>query len=264
VDSVQADVVIVADPSDRRYLVPITIAPAFICAAIYLSLSRIVIVHGRHLSRFSPRFYAITFMTCDFISLVLQGAGGGLAATADDQSGSDTGRGIMIAGLVSQLISIMVFMGLWLEFTWRLHNVRDSNKNVQFVELRATRQFKLFTYGKCHGTALAVTHCTDRSIAVWTAIILIFIRSVYRIAELQEGFHGPIANNEVLFMILDGPMIILAVLSLTIIHPGIGFRGQWGAASWSLRSRKADSIGREEIIMTPKSDSRGLLRTIRK
>ncbi|KAI9167840.1 Efflux pump himE [Paramyrothecium foliicola] len=75
------------------YLVPLTIGPAFLAGALYLCLSRIIIVYGQHISRFSPRTYAITFMTNDFISLVLQGVDGGLAATAIDYSGTYTTLG---------------------------------------------------------------------------------------------------------------------------------------------------------------------------
>jgi hypothetical protein len=73
---------------------------------------------------------------------------------------------------------------------------------------------------------------------MWTATILIFTRSVYRIAELQGGFHGSIANNETVFMIFEGPMIILATLVLTVVHPGFAFSGRWADAVWSLRGRK--------------------------
>lgn len=73
------------------YLVCLTIGPAFLCASIYLCLSRLVVVYGRNIARFSPAVYAVTFMICDFVSLVLQGTGGGLAATANTDSGSDAG-----------------------------------------------------------------------------------------------------------------------------------------------------------------------------
>ncbi|KAH7142617.1 RTA1 like protein-domain-containing protein [Dactylonectria estremocensis] len=187
------------------YLVPLTIAPAFLAGALYLCLSHIIIVYGQQISRFSPRTYAITFMTSDFISLVLQGAGGGLAATADDYSGSETGRAIMVAGVVSQVVSLLIFMGLCLEFVFRLHRTSESAKDKRFVELRDTKKFTWFQY------------------ALGAAVMLIFIRSVYRVAELQQGFNGPIANDEVSFMILEGPMIFLAVLAMTVLHPGIAF-----------------------------------------
>lgn len=161
-------------------------------------------------------------MTSDFISLVLQGAGGGLAATADDHFGSETGRAIMVAGVVFQVVSLLIFMGLWLEFIFRLRRMSKSAKDVRFVELRDTKKFTWFQY------------------ALGAAVVLIFIRSVYRVAELQQGFNGPIANDEVSFMILEGPMIFLAVLTMTVLHPGIVFGGKWSSAAWSVKQyRKA-------------------------
>lgn len=161
-------------------------------------------------------------MTSDFISLVLQGTGGGLAATADDYSGSETGRAIMVAGVVFQVVSLLIFMGLWLEFVFRLRRTSESAKDERFVELRDTKKFTWFQY------------------ALGAAVVLIFIRSVYRVAELQQGFNGPIANDEVSFMILEGPMIFLAVLAMTVLHPGIAFGGKLSSAAWSVKqSRKA-------------------------
>ena len=59
---------------------------------------------------------------------------------------------------------------------------------------------------------------------------MIYIRSIYRIAELQGGFSGKIANNQASFMIFEGPMIIIAVTALTIFHPGRVFNGLWKAS----------------------------------
>lgn len=212
---------------------PLTIGPAFLTGALYLCLSRIIIVHGQHISRFSPRTYTITFMTCDFISLVLQGAGGGLAATAKTKSGSDSGRAIMVAGVVFQVISLVVFMGLWLEFALRLRKFSETSRELQFVRLRNTRIFSWFQYGLA------------------AAVLLIFIRSVYRVAELQQGFNGPIANDEISFMLLEGPMIILAVLIMSVLHPGKAFGGQWSNANWSIKkSRQIMRHGSVELINT--------------
>lgn len=221
------------------YLVPLTIAPAFLAAGVYLCLSRIIVANGSHISRFSPRTYALCFMIFDFISLVLQGAGGGIAATANTNSGSNAGRSIMVAGVVFQVVSLLTFMLLVAEFMWRLRNVPESSKDSRFGQLRATRKFQWFIY------------------AIWIATILIFVRSVYRVAELQQGFGGPIAQKQVLFMILEGPMIFLAVTALTILHPGIAFDGQWVQAGWSLRGRetgKEDSVN-EADLMTQKDEA---------
>lgn len=126
----------------------------------------------------------------------------------------------MVAGVVFQVVSLLIFTGLWLEFVFRLRRINESAKAVHFVELRDTKKFTWFQG------------------ALGAAVVLIFIRSVYRVAELQQGFNGPIANDEVSFMILEGPVILLAVLAMTVLHPGIGFSGKWSSAAWSLRQSK--------------------------
>jgi hypothetical protein len=67
------------------YLIFLTIAPAFISAGIYICLSRIIMLYAPNLSRFKPRTYTIAFCSSDLISLILQGAGGAIAATASTQ-----------------------------------------------------------------------------------------------------------------------------------------------------------------------------------
>lgn len=161
-------------------------------------------------------------MTSDFISLVLQGAGGGLAATADTDSMSNAGRAVMVAGLVFQVVSLLIFMLLALEYLLRLRRTTDTAEDEGLIGLTSTKKFTWFKY------------------ALGLAVVLIFVRSVYRVAELQQGFDGSIANNEATFMVLEGPMIIIAVLALTILHPGIAFGGRWSDGTWSIKRSKAE------------------------
>lgn len=65
------------------------------------------------------------------------------------------------------------------------------------------------------------------------ATVTIFIRSVFRVAELKGGFHSRLANDEVDFMVLEGAMIVLATLALTVLHPGFCFDGLWKQTKWS-------------------------------
>jgi hypothetical protein len=87
---------------------------------------------------------------------------------------------------------------------------------------------------------LLLTKHANFMTALWIATILILIRSIYRVAELEGGFTGTIASNQVSFMILEGPMIILAVGALSVFHPGYAFDGQWKSAGWSLRKPRSD------------------------
>ena len=132
-----------------RYLVPLTIGPAFLSASIYLCLGRIIIVYGQNLSRFRPRTYAILFMSCDLLSLILQAAGGALASIGDAGSSlQDTGVNVMIAGLVFQVVSLALYMALWGEFAYRVWRAPENQRNARFTDLRNSLSFKLFQFGE--------------------------------------------------------------------------------------------------------------------
>jgi hypothetical protein len=112
---------------------------------IYLCLCRIVIVYGENLSRFKPRTYTFIFCTCDFICLVLQGLGGGIAATANTTSASNLGKNIMLAGLIFQVVSLVLFIICAGEFAFRVHKSRGmwNPKYINFVNSKLFKQFLL-------------------------------------------------------------------------------------------------------------------------
>lgn len=81
-------------------------SPAFLAAGIYLTLKHVVIQFGEEWSRLRPAWYTYIFIACDISSLVLQSAGGAMAATAEDgdQDTLDLGTNIMIAGIIWQVV----------------------------------------------------------------------------------------------------------------------------------------------------------------
>lgn len=203
------------------YLVTLTIAPAFLTAAIYLCLSRIVIVYGQHLSRFKPRAYTLVFCTCDLISLVLQALGGGIASSANTVSGSDLGKNIMLAGLSFQVASLILFAIAAGEFALRVMKAK-GDRNPRYINLTSSKLFRSFLIG------------------LVVASVTIFARSVYRCVELSGGFNGTLfVSDQALFMVMEGVMIILATTCLTFLHPAVAFQGAWDEAVFHFRTRKA-------------------------
>jgi hypothetical protein len=195
-------------------------------ASIYLCLSRIINLYSpspAHISRFAPKTYTIVFMSCDLFSLILQAAGGGIAATTNSYSELQDGTHIMVAGLSFQVFSLLLFMLLCLDFLFALRRTPPSNPS----PVTTTRRFKFFL----HALALAT--------------ICIFIRSVFRVAELSDGFGGALANQQVTYMVLEGAMIVLACSALTAWHPGPCFGGEWKKADF-WKSKKAVVTEAEE------------------
>jgi len=129
------------------YLVPLTIAPAFLTAGIYLCLGRIAVLYskeGVEVSRLKPRTYTVIFVTCDFISLLLQALGGAIASKADTKTLEDTGINIMIAGLAFQVASMALFMVFAGEVGWRI----IKSGKTKGEDTTGTTLFKRFLIGK--------------------------------------------------------------------------------------------------------------------
>ena len=135
-------------------LVPLTISPAFITASIYLCLSRIVTLYDPTISvsRLKPLTYSYIFVTADIISLILQAAGGAIAAIANDKKTSNLGVNVMIAGLAFQVVSVALFILICLDFGWRLkrsgaYRPIHSGTHARAAEMKGTK--RLFGFLIC-------------------------------------------------------------------------------------------------------------------
>ncbi|KAH8919185.1 RTA1-domain-containing protein [Atractiella rhizophila] len=168
------------------------IAPVFFSAALYLLVGFIIVELGAEHSILKPKFYGAIFITCDFISLVLQGAGGGLAATANTQDQRDTGTNIMEAGIVFQLVATIIFSVFAMDF-----RRRASKAGVLPPRYSALYYLEI-------------------SIATGTAMVI--IRGIYRTVELAQGWNGYLIEHE-MYILLDAfPMLVLLV-ALALAHP---------------------------------------------
>lgn len=169
-------------------------------------------------------------MFSDFLSLLLQAIGGAIADTAakNQNALARAGIDVMIAGLFFQAVSLFTFLVFFADFSWRCRNgVLDMDPEKQ--RIRRSALFKIFRAG------------------VLLATLAILIRSIFRVAELWQGFTGNLWNDETDFLVLDGTMMAIATLCLTATHPGLAFGGQWQAADWNFRGRK--NVSNDEVPM---------------
>ena len=181
------------------------IAPAFVAAGVYLTLKHITLEVGANFSRLQPRLYTWIFCLADLFSLIIQGAGGGIAATADHGSSlQNVGNDLMMTGIVWQVFTLLIFGGMVGDYALRVYTNRSALES-SAVKLINTTRFKLFTGG------------------LVLAYLTIFIRCVFRIGEMANGWGNPIMQDETDFIVLDGVMVTIATLCLTIFHPGLVF-----------------------------------------
>lgn len=118
------------------------------------------------------------------------------------------GNNIMIAGLAFQVFTLFAFIVLAVDFAIRtLRNQSKLDHDPVLVTLRASLRFRLFLG------------------ALSLSTICIFWRCVFRVAELSDGWTGPIMKQQDLFVGFEGVMVVVAVLLLNVWHPNLCFRG---------------------------------------
>ncbi|PPQ82458.1 hypothetical protein CVT25_007255 [Psilocybe cyanescens] len=187
------------------------IAPTFLLAANFVILGRIIRTLGPDYSRITPKRYTILFCTSDVVTLVIQAIGGGMAASANTNAGSNTGSHVMLVGIILQLLIIIVYSICGAEFYYRYIKRRPFEGR--------TQTYGNLPVGGTHDGRLT-PNIKLMSYTLFFSAIFFFIRSIYRVAELADGWNGRIIQTQVYFNVLDGAMIILAIYSLNIFHPG--------------------------------------------
>ncbi|OGM43818.1 putative RTA1 domain protein [Aspergillus bombycis] len=187
----------------KLQIVAIILGPTFIAAGIYLTLKHIILSLGPEHSRLKPKLFTWIFIGCDIGSLILQAAGGGVAAAAGSEQRDllNAGNDIIITGIAFQVATMSVCGVLALDFFIRYLRRSSGEKALDSGNGRS--------------------HIRLVVIADIFAYFTVLIRCIYRIPEMAGGWGNPLMQREDEFLVLDGMMVALAVLSLTVFHPGL-------------------------------------------
>lgn len=235
------------DNTDMNYyllqFVSLTIAPAFIMAGIYFLFAQCVVIHGRQFSVLKPMWYSYFFIGCDVLSLLIQAGGGGAASIATNRH-EDTkpGTNTMIAGIVFQVFSMTVFLTFWFEFLRRLYFRKFDDKDVpsdhqehplakftlgNFLKLlfhvKSVRSYKQTyrepVYNPNFSSVRDHKLLPYLPLGMTIAVIAVYIRCIYRVVELAQGFSGYLITHEVYLMVFDALMIAICGLIFVVLHP---------------------------------------------
>lgn len=224
-------------------IICLTIAPVFIMAGIYYLLAQLIMIYGVQFALLKPMWYSYIFITCDVISLVIQAAGGGIAASNVRlyKSGTD-GTHIMVAGLAFQVFSMSIFLLLFFHFLFKISyfNRKVHNElpfNSKYTELRARPYFKYFP------------------MIIIAAVTFVYVRCIYRVVELAEGWSGFLITHEIYFMILDALMMGLSILIFIPFHPGIVYGKNNHISVQGMKNHKVEDEEKDqELLQLDSSD----------
>ncbi|KAK9485593.1 RTA1 like protein-domain-containing protein [Lipomyces starkeyi] len=188
------------------------------------------VIWGIRYARFKPWAYTKIFVTLDVLSIIIQGIGGGAASGASNNGGSaQAGTDIMIGGLGFQVAATLLFMLLCLDYYLRIRNHRRSaGQSLSSFAPSWERNIQSEQQGAIPGDApakfLPIREAKKTKIflcAVAAAVLLVFVRSMYRVVELSTGWSGYLMTEEGYFLVLDALMVALTSWTMWIFHPGV-------------------------------------------
>lgn len=251
----------------------LTIAPAFIMAGVYFLFAQLVVIHGRQYSVLKPMWYSYFFIASDVISLLIQAGGGGSASFAS-KANKDTrpGTNTMIAGICAQVFAMTIFLGFWFEFLNRVYfkNASEVQLDTPFRKRSVANYFRLLFNTKSAREYRKneldrfynpkFTLIRQRKLFDWfplamtVTVVVVYIRCVYRVVELAQGFSGFLVTHEVFLMTLDAFMIAVAGLIFIPFHPVLVFGSNNVVRLATIKKNKDEDNRDEEDELYRNSD----------
>ncbi|GMG25999.1 unnamed protein product [Ambrosiozyma monospora] len=187
-------------------LVGTILGPVFFLAGIYDIFGHIMKLYN---SEFCPiknvSDYRLTFAIMDFISFIILLAGCGVAGDGGENR-SVVGAHCIIAGLVIQLVILIIFTGFVGAFFFNMYN--HSSK----TSLKLDDRFSKIRDTPYTGSVV---------FSILISIFLYYIRTIYRIVQMSGSFNSKLHRNETLILVLDAAMVAISVILLTIFYPGL-------------------------------------------
>jgi len=179
-------------------------APSYLFIANFIIFIKITRRLGPQFLRLSVKWYSILFFGCGTITLVIQAVGGGLASGTEVQLGSH----IALGGLCLQLVLLVLYTAFAAEFVIRFNQNRPSQSGVLENGVFLQR-------GTLDGSIKKML------IGVFVIVALLLIRVIYRIVGISEGWGGTVLSTQWMFVVFDGGLMIMALLTLNRFHPGV-------------------------------------------
>ncbi|KAI0825087.1 RTA1 like protein [Trametes gibbosa] len=194
--------------------VTLIISPTPLIGALFITFGRLSTHLGHEYSRLNPRLYSRIFFTCDLVALLVQAAGGGIAASSSNANTGQMGSDIMLGGIIFQLISLSVFCVLVGEYLVRRFKDRPLRKPSTMNDTDSIRTLVDEAWRPVGRPMrlLAIGLCIEAT--------SLYIRGIYRTIELADGWNGQVIRTQSLFVVFDGVMVFLTMFTLNVFHPG--------------------------------------------
>ncbi|RYP73561.1 hypothetical protein DL770_007751 [Monosporascus sp. CRB-9-2] len=166
----------------------------FLAATIYMVLGRVIVaLEAQRHSILNVRWMTKIYVLIDIACIFSQFIGAAMPASGEPDAFVKA-RIILIAGLVTQLVALSVFIAT----CWQVHRrlMRDPPSLVAAISWQ--RYFWVIE---------AMT-------------VLMIVRGVVRALEYLQGEHGFVISHEIFIYLFDAGPMFLVMLALLVWHPG--------------------------------------------
>ncbi|KAJ5752140.1 hypothetical protein N7520_009057 [Penicillium odoratum] len=171
----------------------VLLAPTLFAAAVYMVLARIIrAVNGEEYSPIRIDLITKIFVTCDIVTFFVQGGGAGLMAQS---SLTSIGQDIVLAGLVLQIITFVLFVVTAITFARRM------GKTPTPTAIRDAVPWKQHLH------------------SLYAVSAMILIRSIFRVVEYGLGNDGYLLGHEWPNYIFDAVPMFIAMVCFAVWYP---------------------------------------------
>ncbi|KAK4168144.1 RTA1 like protein-domain-containing protein [Cladorrhinum sp. PSN259] len=206
----------------------ILLGPSLMAASVYMVLGRLIrLLDANQYALIRTNWTTKVFVLGDVLSFVTQGAGGGILANADDKSGQDLGRAVILVGLGIQV----VFFGLFIITTVVFHVRIRKNPTPRSFSVSGPWRHLIM--------------------ALYAASVLILVRSIFRMIEFGAGRDSVLMTKEVYLLVLDAVLMFLVAVVFLWRFPGkvlVGYKeiSRLGTSAGGVTDEESSS-GRDGI-----------------
>lgn len=168
----------------------LVLGPTVVAAAISVTFKHLVLYYGPQWSLIKPRLYPWIFVGTDVVSLLIQMAGGGLAAGSvgsTDTTMMDMGNNLMLAGVCFQVVNMVFCGGLMIMYMLRRRKALKNGGGSAVTQTPGAADVSSESDGSLQPApgAYKGTRPEDKKVrifiyAISVAYVAIIIRCIYR------------------------------------------------------------------------------------
>ncbi len=152
------------------------------------------------------------------------------------------GVNVLLSGLAMQAASLLLFLLIYWRFRYCLSH-RHYTLDPRHSDVYFSKTFGLYFVCRWRSTRIQYRDFVLTSPAGAQIVVgLLLLRTAIRIVQFSPGTATALGQFEVIPLVLDGVLVLLASVIMTVIPPGAAFGSAWGPTSPFSKNNAAETV----------------------